>query len=321
MDLHKLRSFVCIVEQSSFSRASTLLRIAQPALSRQMKLLEEEFGVALLVRTGRGAIPTTAGEVLADHARRLLKAADDLHDAVRVAGTEPTGPLSLGVPSSLGLTLLPLLGQIFRRDHPKVRLHLVEGFSASIHEWILAGRLDMAILYETTSMGHLTSLPLLEESVVLVGQAGALAAGAKVSPDDLSRLPLALPARPHRLRLMVDGLALGGSGAFEPVLEIDALPVLIEAVRLGQVHTVLPYSSVAAGVRRGELSVASIDTPLATRRMTLARPTEKPQSPASRVLEKEVVALVWQLAESLGWKPLTKILGLEALDQSRGITP
>lgn len=306
MDLHKLRSFVCIVEQSSFSRASTLLRIAQPALSRQMKLLEEELGVTLLVRTGRGAVPTAAGEVLADHARRLMKAADDLHDAVRVAGTEPTGPLSLGVPSSLGLPLLPLLGQIFRRDYPKVRLHLVEGFSASIHEWILAGRLDMAILYETSSMGHLTSRPLLEESVVLVSQADGLAAGSKVGVDMLSRLPLALPARPHRLRLMVDGLAMAGGAAIEPVLEIDALPVLIEAVRLGHVHTVLPYSSVAAWVQRGELSVAGIDTPLATRRMTLARPTEKPLSPASRALEEQVIALVWQLAQSLGWQPLIK---------------
>lgn len=306
MDLHKLRSFLCIVDQRSFSKAASLLRIAQPALSRQMRLLEEELGVALLARTGRGAVATPAGEVLADHARRLLDGAQALRDAVRVAGDEPAGALSFGVPPSLGMVLLPLLGQAFHRRHPKVRLHLVEGFSASIHEWILAGRLDMAILYEMSSMGHLVVRPLLEEDTMLVGPAGAFARGARVAPEHLAGCDLVLPARPHRLRLLIDGLAMTCRCAIEPVLEIDALPALIETVRLGGAQTVLPYASVAAMVARGEVSVARVDHPLATRRMALARPTEKPPSPAARALEAMVVDLVAAHAESFRWRPLTR---------------
>mgnify|MGYP001809758828 CR=1 FL=1 len=306
MDLHKLKSFVCIVDQRSFSKAASLLRIAQPALSRQMKLLEEELGVALLVRTGRGALATPAGEILADHARRLLQASEVLRDAVRVAGAEPSGALSLGVPPSLGIVLLPLLGLAFRRNYPKVRLHLVEGFSASVHEWILAGRLDMAILYEMSSMGHLVVKPLLEEATMLVGPAGSLALGSRVTPQMLAQLPMVLPARPHRLRLMIDTLAMTSRCEIDPVLEIDALPALTEAVRLGEVYTVLPYASVEGMVRRGELSVADIDTPLATRRMALARPTEKPMSPAGLALEQAIIALVCDHAERLRWRPLVR---------------
>lgn len=309
MDLHKLRSFICIVDQRSFSKAASLLRIAQPALSRQIKLLEDELGVALLVRTGRGAVPTGAGEVLADHARRLLQSAEAMADAVRVVGAEPAGALSLGVPPSLGVALLPLLGLRFRHDFPKVRLHLVEGFSASIHEWILAGRLDMAILYEMSSMGHLVVKPLLEEATVLVGPAGTLAPGERVTPQALAGLPLVLPARPHRLRLMIDGLALTCRCQIDPVLEIDALPPLVEAVRLGRLYTVLPYASVEDAVRRGELCVADIDNPLATRRLALARPTEKPLPPAGQALEQAVVALVHEHAARLRWRPLARLSG------------
>lgn len=306
MDLHKLRSFVCIVDQRSFSKAASLLRIAQPALSRQIKILEDELGAPLLVRTGRGAVATAAGEILADHARRMLQAAEVLRDAVRVAGVEPSGTLSLGVPSSLGIALLPLLGLIFRQHFPKVRLHLVEAFSASIHEWILAGRLDMAILYEMSSMGHLVVKPLLEEAIMLVGPAGALSPGTRIAPQMLAQLPLVLPARPHRLRLMIDSLAMTSRCEVDPVLEIDALPALIEVVRLGVAHTVLPYASVEGMVRRGELSVAEIDTPLAIRRMSLARPTEKPMSPAGQALEQAIIKLVCEHAERLRWRPLVR---------------
>jgi LysR family nitrogen assimilation transcriptional regulator len=304
VDLHKLRSFVCIVDQRSFSKAASLLRIAQPALSRQIKMLEEDLGVPLLVRTGRGAVANAAGEILADHARRLLQAAQALRDAVRAEGGQPSGTLSLGVPPSLGISLLPLLGLGFQERFPKVRLHLVEGFSASIHEWILAGRLDMAILYEMSSMGHLVVTPLLEEATMLVGPAGCFAPGARVSPQRLAQVPLVLPARPHRLRLMIDSLALTSQCAIDPVIEIDALPALIEAVRLGRVHTVLPYASVQSMVQRGELTVAEIDTPLATRRMALARPTEKPLSAAGLALEQAIIQLVCDHAQRLRWQPL-----------------
>lgn len=306
MDLHRLRSFVAIAEQRSFSKAASLLRIAQPALSRQIKLLEEELGVPLLVRTGRGAVPTAAGEVLADHARRLLRGAADLAEAVRGAGTEPSGPLSLGVPSSLGMALLPLLGLACRQRYPKLRLHLVEGFSASIHEWILSGRLDMAILYETSAMGPLVMTPLLEEEIVLVGPAGAFSTNARVPPAMISALPLVLPARPHRLRLMIDSLALAHGCPLDPVLEIDALPALIGAVRLGGMHTLLPYAPVADMVGRGELAVAAIASSLTTRRLSLARPTDKVASPAAQALEGLVVELVRDQAERLRWRPLTR---------------
>jgi LysR family nitrogen assimilation transcriptional regulator len=308
MDLRQLRSFLQIVETQSFSKAATLSRISQPALSRQVRMLEEELGVSLLYRNGRGVAPTPAGKVLTDWAQRVLQTVQAARDAVRTFEAEPSGSLSFGTPSSLGIVLTPLVGLAFGRQYPKVRLHLVEGLSGLIHEWILGGRLDMAILYDMPVMGHLVAMPLLEESMVVVGPPNRFTAGEALSPEIVVDLPLVLPARPHRLRLLVDGMAAALGRDLDPMLEIDALPALLEVVRNSGLYTILPCSSVEALVRRNELSVATLEAPQATRRLSLAWPTDRPLSPAGLALQRLVITLVRDYADRFGWRPLAKPL-------------
>ena len=130
------------------------------------------MGVQLLQRHGWGVTPTPARRVMMEHAQRILKEVGAARDAVLAYQSDPTGNVTFGVPASLGLVMLPSLVARLRKQVPQVQLHLAEGFSASIHEWISTGRLDLAVLYKTKTMGSLGILPLLEEAMVLLGPAG-----------------------------------------------------------------------------------------------------------------------------------------------------
>ncbi len=305
LDLHKLNSFLHVVDLESVSKAAAILNVAQPAISRQIRQLEEELGVALLIRHGRGVLPSPAGKFLAEQARGLLHAARSLRDTVRTFEAEPSGKLSFGVPSSFGRVMLPALGIEFRANYPKIQLHLAEGFSGSIHEWILAGRLDLAVLYQTPNVGHLSVMPLLEEAVVVVGPPGVFAVDENLAPSRLAALPLVLPSRPHRLRMLIDEIS-AAMRKVEPVLEIDALSALLEIVRSGGMYTVLPYSAVASMTERNEVSVAKLASKHATRRLFLARQSSRPPNSATLALERSVVRLVGEHAERLRWRPIWK---------------
>lgn len=304
MDLRQLSNFVQIAELQSLSRAAAMLGIAQPALSRQVKALEEELGVSLLTRHGWGVTPTLAGRTLADHARRVLHEAQAARDAVQALQAEPSGSVSLGVPTSLAHVLLPALAIRFRRIYPKLRLHLVEGFSASIHEWVLNGRLDVAVLYEQREMTSLISTPLLNEEMVLVGEAGRFHPDRHMPVPQLATLPLILPSRPHRLRLLLDDLRLAWNAPADVVMEVDALSILMELVRRGEGVTVLPYSCVAEEISAGRLSYTELEAAELTRTLLMVRPAQRTPTPGSEAVEREVRQFITEQAADLRWKPL-----------------
>ncbi|WP_431859139.1 LysR family transcriptional regulator [Azospirillum sp.] len=301
MDFRQLRYFLHVAEMQSLSRAASVLRVAQPALSRQIKALEDELGVPLLRRHGWGVTPTPAGQVLMDHARIVLKEVGAARDAVLAYQSEPSGTLSFGVPSSLGRVLLPGLAVRFRQRAPRVRLHLVDGFSATIHEWLVQGRLDLAVLYDSKTTDGLVSAPLLEEEMVLIGSGGRLAALDGVTLAEVAAHDLILPGRPHRLRLLVEQAFAEEGLACEPVIEVDALSALIELVRVGEACTLLPRSAVHGLLESGELSAAAVTPPI-RRSLVLARPQGRVSTPASEALERVVVEFIHTLAGPLGWE-------------------
>ncbi|HYG90699.1 MAG TPA: LysR substrate-binding domain-containing protein [Azospirillum sp.] len=312
MDFRQLRYFLHVAEMQSLSRAAALLRVAQPALSRQIKSLEEELGVPLLRRHGWGVTPTPAGQVLMNHARQVLKEVSAARDAVLAYQSEPSGTLSFGVPSSLSKVLLPGLAVRFRQRAPKVRLHLVDGFSATIHEWLVQGHLDLAVLYETKTTDGLVSSPLLEEEMVLIGPAGRLAGQDSVSLAAVADHDLILPARPHRLRLLLDQAFAEHGLSCEPVIEVDALSALVELVRIGEAYTLLPHSSVHELLLSGDLSAAAVAPPI-RRSLVLARPQARVPTPASEALEREVVDFIRTQAATLGWDVRHRIPDVEEI--------
>jgi len=303
MTIVQLSNFVRIAELKSLSKAAAVIRIAQPALSRQLRHLEDELGAPLVVRHAWGVSLTAAGEALLVSARRVLLEVEGARDAVQALAADPAGRVAFGVPTSLAAVLLPELGASLRDKYPRLKPHFVDGFSAVLHARTLAGDLDLAALYDDRTIGPLATAPLLSEALVLVGPPGLGNADAAIT-EIRGIGPLILPARPNRLRLIIDeGLSQNDS---EPpsIVEVDSLPAIIAMVRRGAGFTVLPYSTVALEVCRDELSVRSLPGEHFARTLLLVRPVDRQPTAAVLAVEKEVRALVRQMADKMRWTSL-----------------
>jgi LysR family nitrogen assimilation transcriptional regulator len=303
MTLAQLAYFVRIAELQSLSKAAAVVRVAQPALSRQVRNLEQELGTPLLIRHAWGVALTPAGELLLARARRLLADADGIRDAVQALAAEPTGRIALGVPSSIAPQLLPPLAERLSRRYPRLRPHFVDGFSAALHARALAGDLDLAILYEDRAMGPLAVAPLIAETLMLIGPVGVEVDPARA----LAEQPLVLPARPNRLRLIVDAILPPLPAESTVILEVDSVPAILGIVARDRRFTVLPYSAVADEVERGMVRAWDLKAAKARRTLMLGRPLGRQVTAAVGAVEQEIRAVVAELAPRLRWTPLSPV--------------
>jgi DNA-binding transcriptional LysR family regulator len=169
MDLRALRYFVAVVDAGSLSRAAGVLYVAQPALTAQVKRLEEEFGVRLLERSHVGVRPTAAGDRLYQDAMRLLSEADAILQRVGRPSTEPEGTVTVAFPVLLVPVLLgPLLIRL-REHHPRVRVFVLDTVSLGAQEAVLDGRADFGLLVDAPAAPGLALRPVASEPVYFVG--------------------------------------------------------------------------------------------------------------------------------------------------------
>src|SRR5205085_4415586 len=139
MDLKQLDYFVRVAELGSFTRAAAVLAVAQPALSRQVRLLEVELRQTLLLRNGRGVTTTDAGKLLLDHGRGILRQVERAReDLGKVRGTLG-GRVAVGLPPTIAKVMAVPLIREFRKRLPEAALSISEGLSISMQEWLLAG--------------------------------------------------------------------------------------------------------------------------------------------------------------------------------------
>ncbi len=303
MTLVQLANFLRIAELRSLSKAAAVVRIAQPALTRQVRQLEAELGSPLLVRHAWGVALTPAGEILVAHARRVLREADATRDAVQAASEDPSGRVGLGVPTSLATTLVPALEAALRVKHPRLRPYFVDGFSAVLHARTVAGNLDMAVLYEDRAIGPLATAPLLAEALTLVGPPGEKVSETTTA-EMLATRRLIVPARPNRLRLIVDEALAQRAGAGPEMVEVDSLPATIAMAAQGAGFAILPFSAVSEDVALGRVAVWDLRFPQLSRTLLLARPQGRQVTVAMAAVELTIRELVRDMASALRWRPL-----------------
>lgn len=173
MDLRQLRHFVAAAEEQHFSRAARRANVVQSALSTSIRMLEEELGAQLFVRTTRQVRLTEAGRVLLDRARIVIEAAREAREAVaRVAGLEQ-GALHLGATPSLpGFIDLPSLLALFHERYPGMEVHLSQGNARQLLDRLLAAELDLAVLPLGEAHPDIEILPIARERMVLIAPPG-----------------------------------------------------------------------------------------------------------------------------------------------------
>ncbi len=307
LNTKQLHYFVQIAELGSLSKASAVLGIAQPALSRHIKTMELELGTPLFYRTGRGVTLTETGKELLARSIPILGQLRRLRTDLMIMGDEPTGSVVLGVPPTVCLVLVTSLITHFRQNFPKVTLDVIEGFSGHIHEWLSNGRLDVAVLYDAPRTRNLLADRILVEDLFLVCPANMpIGSDEVISFTELEKIPLILPRRPHGLRLLIESVATKQNVDIRIDYEMDALPVIKNMVEDGNACTILPSAPVYREVADGRLALRKLDTPSITRTLVLATSTQKPLSLAARSLISQIKKEVSDLVNSGKWSGASK---------------
>ncbi|MGP1615645.1 MAG: LysR family transcriptional regulator [Pollutimonas bauzanensis] len=307
MELRQLRFFIAVAESGAYSRAAMRLSMSQPLLSRQVKALEDELGVALFHRTGRGVTLTEAGAVLEQYARGLVETESSAVAAVRAVGRVPTGPAVIGMPASISSVLSVSLVQEFREAFPAVSLKVMEGYSGHVLEWLAAGRTDIAVLYDAPRLS-IPALPmdaLLTDELFLLGPMSDPAGVGRgpVRAERLGGIPLILPSRPHGIRVLVDE-ALAGIGAAPKVaMEIDAMHSMLRLVENGLGYAVLSYACVASQIAQERMRIWRVTDPVITRSLVIAASTQRPSTKPVRALGMMLRRQLLRLVEQGHWAP------------------
>jgi DNA-binding transcriptional LysR family regulator len=289
MNLQQLKTFVLIAELGSLSKVSDRIRIAQPALSRQMRLLQEEVGVPLLARHRLGLRLTEAGEEMLKRLSGVIRQLDQAFEDVRTLSGAASGRVALGIVPTASYVLAGQLACQVAGKFPGISLRIVEAYSVHLIEWLQRGEIDVAIMYGSDADFHMKTKPLLLDELVLVGPASSgLDAEAPVAVSALSAIPLVLPSRPNGLRLIVEGAAARAGVKLTVRFEADSFRVLNDLVEQGLGYTVLPLSAISREREARRLKFAPLIQPKVTRRLVLGLP---PDGVASRAT-KTVIGLV-----------------------------
>jgi DNA-binding transcriptional LysR family regulator len=305
MDLRQLRTFIHVAELGSFSKAAERLHIAQPALSRQVRLLEAELKAQLFVRHGRGVRLTDAGAVFLDRAASILRQMEQMRDDVAAEAGAVSGQVSIGLPPSVGFVLTGPLVADFREAFPKVTLRIVEGVGGFVHEWLMGGRLDFAVLYKPESARHLDATPLWHEDLHLIGPASAgLSPDGPVPLADLARYPVILPSAGHGLRGLLERHAARHGVTLHVEIEADAMRIQKDLTARGLGYTMLTYAAVRPEVEAGLLSAAPIVAPAVPRQVVRAFPADRAVSRAARLLGDRLTFVVRRMIAAGEWPGL-----------------
>lgn len=293
MNHRDLEYFLRVAEAGSFSQAAILLGKPQPALSKHVRDLENDLHTPLLYRNGRGVVLTEAGRRLSVRAKVILQQIAEARTEALSIATNGLASATLGMPPSVArIFAAPLAGRLYSA-YPEIRLRLLDAFNGHLLEWLTAGRLDAAILYDCEATNRLNAEMLLSEEMHLISASGHDRSSADMPAEALEHIPLVLPSRAHGLRTQVGSWAGRNGIKLQVRMECDAFSSMLELVLAGHGATFLPRAAVQQEIERGQLVATRIQGPCLRRRLVLALPPDRPgNAELSRHVKAQLCARV-----------------------------
>lgn len=303
MDIRQLRYFLGVLEAKSLTKAAEPLHVAQPALGLQIRNLERELGVQLLVRHARGVAPTEAGELLARHAELLLRQFDRARQELMDYGKAPRGRIAVGLTSTAAQVLVAALVERCRRKYPEVQLVITENRSKRLTELVAEDKIDLALTFHPGNGADLVSTPLIEETLMLVRAPSREKLPHTIDISAVLEEELILPSRPHLVREMVEAAAKAREKEIKLYCNIDSVMAIKELVRRGLAPTVLPLGAVYKEVENGELTVQQIANADLQRTLYLIYSVGRPSSKTRDAVRLEIQKVAHGFARSgaMGW--------------------
>jgi LysR family nitrogen assimilation transcriptional regulator len=285
MELRQLRYFVAVAKNESFKKAAIELRIAQPALSRQIGLLEHELKAPLFTRHTRGSIPTEEGRLLLEDAERILHLTEQAKQKLLFHRSVISGQVGVGLAPTLAEWIAPDMLVQVREKHPDVSLRFAEGLSPRLRQMLVTGGVDVAVLSLNVDPAHLVLGTAITEPISLVGRAGdpLLEGDTPLKLAELIDLPIILSGiRKEGIRDIVDrAMAEAGLTFKNVVAEVETMFMARPMVARDLGYIISLESAAEAGIRAGVLASRPVES-LRMERI-VARSAE--HSPSRAVLE------------------------------------
>lgn len=290
VDLKQIEYFVRVAELGGFTRAAAAIGVAQPALSRQVRLLEVELRQTLLTRDGRGAAPTEAGRLLLAHGRGILHQVERAREELGRLRGALAGRVAIGLPTSLARALTVPLTRAFTQKMPDATISISEGLSAAMLESLVNGRLDIAVLYNARPSADIEITDLQVEDLFLVqSRADAGAATGPIRLADLARLPLVIPSRPNAIRMRVESDMAAIACCPRIALEIDGVSAILDLVADGAGAAILSRNAVASSVDPDRFRLRAIHEPKLQAQIALAVSAHRPPT-LTQLATQELIA-------------------------------
>lgn len=302
MDFKQLRAFLTVAETGNVTRAAEVLHLVQPAVSRQIKLLEEDIGVALFERERHGMVLTEVGRSLVVYARRAMLELDRARAEIAGSSKGIGGLATLGLLPSTIDTLSSALVSAVAARYPGIRVRIAMGYAGTLLRWLQSGEVDAALLYGAERSPDIQSTPLIEEPLWVIGPRDAKLRRNRPMPlAKLAGRPIVLPSAPHGIRTLVDHACSVSNVELTISAETNALSVQRSLVVGGHGLTILPPIAVAEDLRSQQLSGTPLAAPAITRTIVLALPTNRPTGQHVRCTIDLLVECAKQAVEAGAW--------------------
>ena len=259
MDVRQLEMFRAVAEERGFTRAAQRLNVSQSAVSRQVKLLEQELGGPLLHRSGKGVTPTAQGELLLKAANRIHRDLQDVAWQISETQKLQRGSLHLGGGMTVCMYVLPRLLKKFRSLYRDVDLRVTPGTSEAILRQVRDHQVDLGLLTLPVVAADLEVRPVLtEEMVVVTAPRHPLSRERTVDAKSLGRYPLILFERGSNTRKVLDQFFLEQEIPVDVAMETENVEIIKAMVASGLGITVIPYAAVARDMRAGRFGWARV---------------------------------------------------------------
>jgi LysR family transcriptional regulator, low CO2-responsive transcriptional regulator len=283
-DSTRLRLLVEVERRGSVSAAARAVGIGQSSASEHLRLLEAAAGQRIVERNGRGSRLTEAGRVLASSANQALATLAAGEEEVHALAGLDAGTIHIGASTTPGVYLLPDTLGCFRRDHPKVAVEVEIAATGEILERLLAGRIQLALVGETTVDERVDLEPFLADEIVGVAKPGLLKIqNGKAKADAVSKETLLVREENSSTRQVAQRELTEAGVRFASVWELDSSEAIKRAAREGLGVAFLSRYAVAEEVERGELeSFRLAGRPPIKRKLYVARLARRPFSPSER---------------------------------------
>lgn len=279
MDLRQLQYFTCIAENGSFREAADRANVAQSALSRHVRALEDELGVALFERHARGVRLTAEGHRLKERADAILRDIEDTRTELTAERASPRGTVTIGASATTSRLLYGRLAEAASERFPGIKLTLIEGASYFLLEGLDTGRIDLAVMVDPEPRSYFATEALVSEKVFLIATPDRVPMpAAPCTVTDLAGLPLVLFARPSGSRMSLESAAAKRGVELDVRFEAASPDVIKDFVQRGLGYGLMPHSSIYRDIEAGTMQAVEFEGVELHR--TFIRRTDRPASPA-----------------------------------------